>query len=264
MSDDPGEAKQPEEQDHRHDTGLLSRLDNLQKLLAATAAVVVALGALGAAAYVARDSWQKAVGIAGSGSPTLAPGTANPAFRTSPPGNTPSSLTPAAPVISPTGSNVPASTSTLPPSSPSSPGSPSPSPRQPDTIGYGHISSVTSSGGSCAGPVTVTIVISSPASADRELWLMAIVMTGVPIHPVYYAKKELDNAAGQRTVSIQFYGATNGSFRNLVIVSSARTSFNWLEQNLANDGNPTWDPNRTTKPSDVTVISPSYGTTTRC
>jgi hypothetical protein len=70
--------------------------------------------------------------------------------------------------------------------------------------------------------VTVTITISSPASAGRELWLMAIVMTGAPVHPVYYAKKELDNVAGQQTANIQFYGATNGSARNLVIVSSAR------------------------------------------
>ena len=93
---------------------------------------------------------------------------------------------------------------------------------------------------------------------------MAIVMTGAPIHPVYYAKKELDNTAGQQTAIIQFYGATNGSVRNLVIVSSALASFNWLKQNLANDGNPAWDTNRTTKPSDVPAISPSYEVTTQC
>jgi hypothetical protein len=66
-----------------------------------------------------------------------------------------------------------------------------------------------------------------------------------------------------RTATIQFYGATNGSVRNLVIVSSARASFNWLKQNLANDGNPAWDTNRTTKPSDVPVISPSNEVTAR-
>jgi hypothetical protein len=76
---------------------------------------------------------------------------------------------------------------------------------------HSHISSVASSGGSCASPVAVTIVISSPASADRELWLMAIVITGTPAHPVYYAKKELANVAGQQTATIQFYGAANGS-----------------------------------------------------
>jgi len=92
---------------------------------------------------------------------------------------------------------------------------------------------------------------------------MAIVMTGTPVHPVYYAKKELDNVAGRQTATIQFYGATNGSARNLVIVSSARASFSWLKQNLANDGNPAWDTNRTTKPSDVPVISPSHDVTTR-
>ena len=93
---------------------------------------------------------------------------------------------------------------------------------------------------------------------------MAIVMTGVPTHPVYYAKKELDNVAGQQPAVIQFYGATNGSVRNLVIVSGARASFNWLKQNLDNDGNPAWDTNRTAKPSGVLVISPSYVVTTRC
>ena len=56
----------------------------------------------------------------------------------------------------------------------------------------------------------------------------------------------------------------HGSTRNLVIVSSAHASFSWLKQNLANDGNPAWDTNRTTKPSDVPVISPSYDVTTRC
>jgi len=80
-----------------------------------------------------------------------------------------------------------------------------PAPRQPDALGDGHISGVTSTGSSCAGPVTVTIAISSPASADRELWLMAIVMTGAPVHPVYYAKKELDNVAGQQTATILFF-----------------------------------------------------------
>jgi hypothetical protein len=264
MSDNPRETKQAEEQDHRHDTGWLSRLDNLQKLLAAIAAVVVALGGLGTAAYIARDSWQKALGITGSGPPTSTPGAVNPTVRTPPPSSIPPSLIPGDPAVSPTGPGRPGPTGAASSPSIASSRSPTSSPRQSDIAGYGHISSVTSSGGSCAGPITVTIVISNPASAGRELWLMAIVMTGVPTHLVYYAKKELGNAAGQQTVPIQFYGATNGSFRNLVIVSSAPASVGWLDQNLANDGNPAWDLNRTTKPSGVTVISPSYGVTTRC
>lgn len=259
MSDNPQETKQPDEQDHSQDSGWLGRLNRLQKVIAAIATVVVALGGLGTAAYVARDNWEKAFGPAGSAPLTPTPGTGSPTFRTSPPGGTPSSLAPNAPATSPAGQDTPGPTSAI-----LSPSAPSPSPRRPDILGHGHLGSVASAGSSCAGPVAVTIVVSSPASADRELWLMAIVMTGAPIHPVYYAKKKLDNVAGQQTATIQFYGATNGSVRNLVIVSSASASFNWLEQNLANDGKPGWDMNRVTKPSDVQVISPSYGVTTRC
>ena len=259
MSDNLPETKPHEEQDHSHDSGWLSRLNDLQKILAAIAAIVVSLGALGTAAYVARDSWEKALGLPPSGPATPTPSLASPTLRTSPPGGTPSDLPSSPAATSPAGSGPFGPTSaTL------SPRAPAPSPRQPDIPGVGHIKSVSSSGKSCAGPVTVTIAISSSASADRELWLMAIVMTGVPTHPVYYAKKELDNVAGQQPVAIQFLGATNGSVRNLVIVSSARASFNWLKQNLDNDGNPAWDTNRTTKPSDVLVISPSYQVTTRC
>jgi hypothetical protein len=141
---------------------------------------------------------------------------------------------------------------------------PARSAHQPDTPGYGYISSIASAGGSCADPITVNVVVSSPASADRELWLMAIVMTGRPTHSVYYGKKQLDNITGQQTATIQFDGATNGSVRNLVIASSAPASFSWLKKNLANDDNPAWDTDRTTKPSDVPVISPSYAATTRC
>jgi len=261
MSDNPQETKQPKDQDHSHDSGWLSRLNDLQKILAAIAAVVVAVGALGTAAYVARDSWDKVFG----GPPAPGPAPASPTTRTSPPAGTPASLTPTTPATSPAGRDASGPTSaTLAPGTPSPPGSPVPAPRQPDALGHGHISGVTSTGRSCAGPVTVTIAISSPASAGRELWLMAIVMTGTPVHPVYYAKKELDNVAGQQMATIQFYGATNGSARNLVIVSSARASFSWLKQNLANDGNPAWDTNRTTKPSDVPVVSPFYDVTTRC
>ena len=65
-------------------------------------------------------------------------------------------------------------------------------------------------------------------------------------------------------MAIQFCGAANRSARNLVIVSSAPGVLQLAETNLANDGNPAWDTNRTAKPCDVPVISPSYTATTRC
>lgn len=111
MSENPREAKQPKEQDHSHDSGWLGRLNDLQKLLAAIAAVVVSLGALGTAAYAAKDTWERAIGVAGSGPPTPTPGTASPTFRTSPPGGTPSSLPPSTPATSPTGLDAPGPTS---------------------------------------------------------------------------------------------------------------------------------------------------------
>lgn len=145
MSDNLRETKPPEEQDHSHDSGWLSRLNDLQKLVAAIAAVVASLGTLGTAAYVAQDSWEKAFGMPGS---APAPGPASPALRTSPPVGTPSSLTSSTPATSPTGPGAPGPTSaTLSPSTP--PRAPTPSPRQPGTLGYGHISSIASSGGSC-------------------------------------------------------------------------------------------------------------------
>ena len=73
MSDNLRETKSPEEQDRSHDSGWLSRLNDLQKLVAAIAAVVVSLGALGTAAYVARDSWEKAFGMPGGGRPRRHP-----------------------------------------------------------------------------------------------------------------------------------------------------------------------------------------------
>src|SRR5271170_4563500 len=101
MSGNPQETKQPEEKDRSHDKGLLSRLNDLQKLLAAVLAVLVSLGALGTAVYVVRSSWDKAIGITGSVPPTTTPGPANRALRTSPPGVTPSSLTPSTPATPP-------------------------------------------------------------------------------------------------------------------------------------------------------------------
>ena len=67
MSEQPPETKPSEEQDRSHDRGWLSRLNDLQKVLAAILAVLVSLGAIGTAAYVARSSWDKAIGITGNG-----------------------------------------------------------------------------------------------------------------------------------------------------------------------------------------------------
>lgn len=148
------------------------------------------------------------------------------------------------------------SVTTMPPSAPVPPGTP----------GSARINGVTSaSGGSCIGDtVKVAVVVSTPASADRELWLMAIVMTGTPVHPVYYAKQQLDNAPGPQASTIQFIDAAIGSVRSLVIVSSPSASFSWLKQNLANDGNPTWDIKRVKLPSDVPEISSHYKVTRQC
>jgi hypothetical protein len=144
-----------------------------------------------------------------------------------------------------------------------SPTSPSPIPT---TFGSAQISNVKpSGGGSCIGnSVQVTVNVSDPASAGRELWLMAVVMTGTPIHPVYYAKHKVANTAGAHRVNIQFIGAPVGSARNLVMVGSAQKSLNWLQDNLANDGNPGWDIHRTGLPSDVQEISRPYRVIRRC
>ena len=88
MSDNLPETKSHEEQDHSHDSGWLSRLNDLQKILAAIAAIVVSLGALGTAAYVARDSWEKALGLPPNGPATPTPSLASPTLRTFPPGGT--------------------------------------------------------------------------------------------------------------------------------------------------------------------------------
>ena len=140
------------------------------------------------------------------------------------------------------------------------------SPVPPGTPGSARINSVASaSGGSCIGnTVKVAVVVSSPASADRELWLMAIVMTGTPVHAVYYAKQQLDNVSGSQVSTIQFIGAAIGSVRNLVIVSSSPSSFSWLKQNMANDGNPAWDVKRVKLPADVPEISSHYKVTRQC
>ncbi len=171
-----------------------------------------------------------------------------------------------------TSSPTPRSASPTIPTPPPSPTNPSPSlsttaptPTGTGILGSAQITNVTSAtGSSCiSDTVQVDIAISSPASADRELWLMAIVMTGTPIHPVYYAKRQLANAAGPQTPIIQFIGAAKGSVRNLVIVSSGPASFNWLKQNLANDGVPAWDINRVDL-HGVTEISRFYKVTQQC
>ena len=93
---------------------------------------------------------------------------------------------------------------------------------------------------------------------------MAVVMTGTPVHPVYFAKQQLINALGAQPAQVQFLGAKLNSTRDLVVVSSAPGSFGWLQQNLANDGNSKWDINRLMLPPDVREISPHYKETQQC
>lgn len=93
---------------------------------------------------------------------------------------------------------------------------------------------------------------------------MAIVMTGTPIHPVYYAKQQLVNSLGPQIATIQFIGAAIGSVRDLAVVSSAPESSGWLKQNHANDGNAAWDIKRVKLPVGVSEISPHYKETRQC
>src|SRR6266849_6342687 len=196
-------------------------LGKAEKLVTALVALVLAVGALGTGVYYARHTWMEIFRIpANGGSPT-------------------SSSAPTSPISS----------------SPTGTASPAPLPTS-VSFGSAQISSVTSAaGGSCIGDtVDVAVNVFSPASANRELWLMAVVMTGTPIHPVYYAKHKIANSAGSHRVNIQFIGAPVGSVRNLVMVSSAQKSLKWLQDNLANDGNPGWDIHRVGLPSDVNEI----------
>jgi transcriptional regulator with XRE-family HTH domain len=138
---------------------------------------------------------------------------------------------------------------------------------RPGALGNAQITSVTPAGGSsCIGDIVqVNLEISVPASADRQLWLLAVVRTGTPNkHLVYYAKHQLTDATGQQTTIIPLIGAAIGSVRNLVVVSSAHRSFSWLRQNLAHDGIPSWDIKRVTLPSDVREVSPFYKVKRQC
>src|SRR5713101_2610480 len=101
----------------------------------------------------------------------------SPGPATSSPTPSPASSTISTPLPSPTNPSPSLSTT-------------APTPTGTNILGSAQITSVTSAtGSSCiSDTVQVDIAISSSASADRELWLMAIVMTGTPIHPVYYAK----------------------------------------------------------------------------
>jgi hypothetical protein len=139
------------------------------------------------------------------------------------------------------------------------------SPIPPGTLGRAKIDNVTSpSGSSCVSDTAaVAITVSRPASANRELWLMAVLVTGTPSHHVYYAKQSIANVAGPQTANIQFIGAAVGSTRDLVIVSGNHGSSDWLNQNHANDGNPTWDIHRVRLPSGVAEISSHYKVTTQ-
>ena len=92
---------------------------------------------------------------------------------------------------------------------------------------------------------------------------MAVVVTGIPRHPVYYAKQSLTNIAGPQTANIQFIGAAIGSTRDLIIVSGDQASSSWLNQNHTNDGNPAWDIHRVRLPPGVAEISSRYKVTTK-
>jgi hypothetical protein len=165
------------------------------------------------------------------------------------------------------GPSAPATPLPNPTSASPSPNPTTSSPIPPGTLGRAQIDSVTSpSGGSCiADTADVAINVSRQASADRELWLMAVVLTGIPKHSVYYAKQSLTNITGPQTVNIQFIGAAVGSTRDLVIVSGDHASSRWLNQNHANDGNPAWDIHRVRLRPGVAEISSRHKVTTqRC
>ena len=256
MSGNDHEGEDRNESGHNQERGWLSRLDKAEKIIAAISAVVVALGVLGGAAYLTVSNWEKVFGPASAGASAPASSPISPTFSTLPP--SPASSGPSNP--EPSGSSPAIPSSSPPPSTAAS------SPTGPGILGSAQISKVTSaSGNSCIGDtVKVDIAISNLASADRELWLMAVVMTGTPVHPVYFAKRQLANAAGTQTATVQFIGSAVGSVRNLVIVSAAPGSFNWLKQNLENDGNPQWDVNRVKMPSGVSQISGPYKVKRAC
>jgi hypothetical protein len=227
MSDDDRTRKLPNEARKSIINRLLDRLSAAESLILRLTAVIVAIGLLGAATYPARNEWIKIFSHPGDRGPTTAP--------------TPSRTTPS-PILSTT------------------------SPVPPPAVGSAQIVKVTSAeGSSCIGnSVEVTVNVSDPASADRELWLMAVVMTGAPIHPVYYAEHKVANTPGVHRVNIQFIGAPVGSARNLAMVSSAQKSLRWLQDNLANDSNPAWGRYRVNLPSGVREISRPYMVLRRC
>ena len=214
----------------------IDKLTNLQKFIVALTAVVVALGGLVGAIYGITRSFSGTV----AGAPT-----------------------------SSVASKTPTDTSTASPSPSASSSSPSPSPTStigPNAIGDARISKVVSaSGASCiGGTVQVTTEVTSPASPDRELWLMAVVISGIPSHPVYYAKRMLTNSPVSQQVIIAFIGSAIGSSRNLIVVSAGKEAVGWLKKNLAHDGGPTWDIHRVKLPADVAQISRPYKVTTTC
>ncbi len=134
-----------------------------------------------------------------------------------------------------------------------------------NAVGAARISKVVSaSDTSCiGGTVQVTTDLINPASTDRQLWLMAVVITGTSPHPVYFAKRKLTDSLGSQQAIISF-GSAVGSSRDLIITSAARGAFSWLKKNLEHDGDPTWDIHRVKLPSDVVQISRPYKVTRTC
>ncbi len=250
MSDD--DKDQPKGSQHKGIGKWVDKLNKFQIFLAALTAVVAAVGLLGAAVYTTRSFWMQV--FDGSG-PQPVPHTSSQNTLSA----VPSLSSPSA-----TSTSGSSKVSSQPPPRTSAPATASAP--VPLNLGNAQISKIIpANGASCIGTsVEVTVMISNASSADRELWLMAIVMTGTPIHPVYFAKQQLINSSGSQKATIQFMGAALGSMRNLVIVSSARGSFDWLQQNLAHDGDASWDINRVRLPSDVNEISPPYEVTREC
>jgi hypothetical protein len=137
----------------------------------------------------------------------------------------------------------PSLTSTLTPSGSSHAGTSTSGPQTPD--GTAEIVRVTdATGRACIGStIRVDVNITSKASGNNQIWLMAVV--AVPGGEVYIAKAELDNVTGSQSPSVELINSTVGSMRNLVIVSANDSAeFSWLRQNQQNDGNSNWDINR--------------------
>jgi len=209
---DSDDKEKSERSSHSPVHKLLNGLTTVQKVLVGITGVVIAAGALIAASLgIAHELTGQSQGVPSSQS----------------------SLTPRHPSLTsrptPSGSS-PAGTSTK-------------GPQTPD--GTAEIVKVNdATGRACIGStIRVYVNITSQASGNSQIWLMAVV--AVPGGEVYIAKAELNNATGPQSPSVELINSTIGSTRNLVIVSANDSAeFSWLRQNRQNDGNSNWDINR--------------------